>query len=570
MGNDLEITTERVDDFPVLIESMEKMGLAELVDGQFSVHGNWGGISLGRVIEGWLAHIVSESDHRMSQAEGWAKKCLKMLQSCLGRDVQAEDFTDDRLELVLDRLSEDDSWKVFEAALNQNIVRVYELGEKRVRLDSTTSSGYWNVTEDGLLQYGHSKEGRTDQPQLKVMLSSLDPFGLPIGVQVLSGEKADDPLYIPAIQQVRRGLAKAGLLYVGDSKMMSLGTRAYLQAGGDTYLGPFAKVQVSDELRDAYLQPVWDGTQTLTPIYRDTEDGNKVQIAEGYERTETLCASVDGQQIEWSERRLVVRSLQQAKISETSLLDRLTKAQAALEALNEHHRGKKRLSEVEALRSAAEAIMRRYEVTGLFTLSSEEHVQEQAVRAFGQRPAEMRVKRSVTLHVSRNEQALQAALAHLGWRVYGTNQSKELLPLEQAILAYREEYLIERSFGRLKGKPLTLTPMYLHSEARITGLIRLLSIGLRVLVLLESVVRQRLAEKQTSLAGLYAGNPKRATARPTAEALLGAFSDIYLNTVKIGTQVQYHLTPLSELQLVILQLLGFSPNIYQCLAFDSS
>jgi transposase len=48
----------------------------------------------------------------------------------------------------------------------------------------------------------------------------------------------------------------------------------------------------------------------------------------------------------------------------------------------------------------------------------------------------------------------------LGWRIYVTNQPSEQFSLEQAVLVYRSEYLVERSLGRLKGRPLSLTPMY--------------------------------------------------------------------------------------------------------------
>jgi len=41
--------------------------------------------------------------------------------------------------------------------------------------------------------------------------------------------------------------------------------------------------------------------------------------------------------------------------------------------------------------------------------------------------------------------------------------------LVQAVLAYRHEYLVEHGFGRLKGKPLSLTPMYLQDDQRATG-----------------------------------------------------------------------------------------------------
>ena len=153
--------------------------------------------------------------------------------------------------------------------------------------------------------------------------------------------------------------------------------------------------------------------------------------------------------------------------------------------------------------------------------------------------------------------------------MYGTNQPVEQLSLEQAVLAYREEYLVERGFGRLKGKPLSVTPMYLQNDQRATGLIRLLTIGLRVLTLLEFDVRRRLAEQAEELAGLYAGNPKRTTALPTAESLLDAFQEINLNVATIGQEVQRYMTPLSDLQQKILALLDFPVNIYTGLALDS-
>jgi hypothetical protein len=64
------------------------------------------------------------------------------------------------------------------------------------------------------------------------------------------------------------------------------------------------------------------------------------------------------------------------------------------------------------------------------------------------------------------------------------------------------------------------------------------------------------------LSGLYAGNPKRATDHPTAEAMLQAFKGIYLSVVILDDQVLYHVTPFSEVQGKILSLLDFSINIY--------
>ena len=72
--------------------------------------------------------------------------------------------------------------------------------------------------------------------------------------------------------------------------------------------------------------------------------------------------------------------MRHARASEATLQARLTKAQAALEALNEHKQGKRRLTDVAALRQTAEKIIQRYQVEELLNLSSIESVQEYPVR----------------------------------------------------------------------------------------------------------------------------------------------------------------------------------------------
>jgi len=72
----------------------------------------------------------------------------------------------------------------------------------------------------------------------------------------------------------------------------------------------------------------------------------------------------------------------------------------------------------------------------------------------------------------------------------------------------------------------------------------------------------KLSETINDIAGLYAGNPKRSTSRPTAEALLSAFSYIDLIGIEGIDGISYHLTTLTYLQLLILELLGFSSEIY--------
>lgn len=570
MTNALSIVTERVDDIPLLLAQIEGMGIPELLETHFGVHGNWIGTGLGWTAGVWMARILSQGDHRLSWAEEWVGERVETLERSTGELVLATEWSDDRLGIILDLLSEEESWQKFESALNRRTIRVYNLKRERVRLDSTTASGHWEVTEDGLFQFGHSKDHRPDLPQLKVMLSTLDPLGMPVATQVVSGETADDPLYIPAIKQVRDSLDVSGLLYVGDSKMAALATRAFVQEGGDHYLCPLPKTQLSDATLAEYLAPVWADELEPTPIFRTDATGERKEIAVGFEREVTMTHQTAERVLTWTERRLVVRSHQFAKASEDALRKRLETAQVELMLLNERKRGKKRLETRVEMDEAIQSILKHHRIQGLMKLTVSEQVDERPVRAYGERPAGVRIKRTFTLQAEVDEAAVQAETRSFGWRVYATNAPLQTLSLEQAVLAYREEFLIERGFGRLKGKQLSLTPMYLQSDKRATGLIHLLSICLRVLVLLEFQVRRRLAEDNERLAGLYAGNPKRSTSRPTAEMLLEAFQNITLSKVVANRQRFRHLTPLSDLQKKILALLGIPTLIYDRLAIDSS
>jgi transposase len=319
---------------------------------------------------------------------------------------------------------------------------------------------------------------------------------------------------------------------------------------------------------EEYLAPVWTGPQPWTRLSRTAATGKRPLVAAGYERAGPLEAEVGGAPLPWTERRLVIRSRQLAQAGERGLRARLPKAQAAVAALTARRQGTPRLTQRPAVQEAVEAILRRYRVEGLLDVRYEERVQERPVRRYGDQPARVRIEREVEVHTRVDREAVATAVCRPGWRVYATTQPADQLSLAQAVLAYRSEYLIERDMGRLKGRPLSLTPMYLERDDHATGLIRLLSIGLRVLTLLEFVARRRLAAEHDVLAGLYAGNPKRATAHPTAERLLESFGGLTLTIIGEGQRRRLHLTPLSALQQRILTLLDFPIDIYTRLCAD--
>ena len=240
MAETLTMMTERVDDLPWLLAQLARMGVQPLLDEHCPTHGHWVGLSLDWVPGIWLTQILSDANHRLNHVDPWVEQRLHTLRRCTGPPVHPLDRRDERRAGVLEVLSQDAPWQAFEGALTPHVRRVYEWPPERVRLDSTTASGSWRVTEDGLCQCGHRKDHRPDLPPVTVMLSVLDPLGWPGATDIVPGHRADDPLALPAITRVRESVGRRGLLDVGDGQMAALETRASLPAGGDFYVCPLA------------------------------------------------------------------------------------------------------------------------------------------------------------------------------------------------------------------------------------------------------------------------------------------------------------------------------------------
>ncbi len=565
MNEQPSFITERVDDIPLLLQQMQHLGLAQLIDTHLPPHGNRQGLSYGQLACVWLAYILSQADHRMSHVRAWAKNRSRTLQAWFPQPWQETECTDDRLADLLHALSEDNAWEPLQTDLNQRTLTVYDLPTEVVRLDATTVSV--DTTPEGLFLCGHSKDHRRDAPQVKIMMATLDPLACPLITQILPGNSADDPLYVPAIQQVRKSLKKRGVMYVGDCKMAALATRAEIVSGDDFYLCPLSAVQMPAEEIAGHLQPVLTGSEGLHEIFGPEAKGDPKLLAVGFEWTQPQGSDARC----WQERRLLVRSLAFAEAAERGLEARLDTAQQQLATLLLRGKGKRPPPDLVAATAAVEAILTRHKVAGLIRVTLQEDTSERCVRGYRGQPDRGEIEVHRTLLTQVDPDAVQRAKALLGWRVFVSNASPQQLSLAGAVLLYREEYRIEHGFSRLKGHPLSLSPMYLQREDHVKGLIRLLVVGLRILTLLEFGVRRRLGQDPEPLVGLYVGNPKRATFSPTAERLLEAFKDITLLILPSdsGPPGRY-LTPLTPLQQRILELLGTSAEVYARCLGDSA
>src|SRR4051812_32522433 len=441
----LELTHERIDDVPLLLGFLIKLQLPQILDRHFPAHPLHQGLSNGWLITVWIAYILSRADHRKSPVQVWAQELHHTLETLIGQRIRPVEFGDDRLTLLLKRLDADAAWKSLEDDLWHSHCDVYALPVERVRLDATTSCGYHTVTDDGLMQLGHSKDHRPDLAQFKLMAAVAEPSGLFLAGDIPPGNAADDPLYLPLYRRVRAMLGQTGLLYAGDCKMAALETRGEIAANRDFYLTRLPLTGAVPAQFAAWVEAAVAGDRAanLTAIYRG-EGEEKELLGRGYEFERPQGATVGAAEHTWTERVQIIRS-EGAAASQAAALDRrLERAEAAVRGLTPPvGPGRTQFTSGWELELAVKALLAEQEATGLLAVTWErqETVRERYVGPGRggpkRRKATERVVRYQITSVMREEAAIVRLVARMGWQVQVTNAAPSRLSLGESVLGYR-------------------------------------------------------------------------------------------------------------------------------------
>lgn len=559
----MEISSERIDDIPVIAELLKQMEVGKWIDQQLKQpHGNHQGLSYGQLSVLLLIYITSQSDHRLCTAETWVNTHRLTLELVTGWSIGEKDVTDDRLARVVEQLGlQGEACQEIEQKLGQHMIRAYELPTEVGRFDTTSFSAHHEQIEseaDSLLRYGHSKDKRPDLLQYRQSLGTLDPAGIPLVSETLAGNGADDPLYWPAWQRMAKVIGHKLFVFLADCKAAAIATRAQIQLAGGIYCFPLPLTgQNPALLKQWVLDPLSASIDIRLPRQEDDEPA----VGKGFEvELGKIWLNPDTKElVKWHERYLVTFSNILAAAQIRGLHQRLDKAQAALDKLKKTP-GK----DLEVLNGKVAAILKRHRVKEflIVTTTVETSITTSYVkkgRPSANSPTQEVTQIELKLKSDRQILAIEEAEKLAGWRLYVTNAPINRLSLNQAIAYYREQWLVERGFHRFKRGQLPALPIYFQNQDRIVGLMFLLTLALRVFTLIEFVVRLALETSKQKLSGLYDGNPKRATERPSAEQLLKAFDNL---TLYLLPDTSISVTNLSTLHRQILSMLKLPESIY--------
>src|SRR5713226_9584363 len=208
-------------------------------------------------------------------------------------------------------------------------------------------------------------------------------------------------------------------------------------------------------------------------------------------------------------------------------------------------------------------VLNDHRVDGLLSVAWEKQVERTTHYVGRGRGSASRQKRVIKhirshiTHIARRGENIAELTRRFGWKAFVTNAVQTRLSLKDAVLCYRNAYRVERVFNRLKSR-VHIAPLFVKLNDHIEGLTSLRTLGVRVLTVMEFVLRRSLQTNQTKLPGLHPEHQTKMTDKTTAERILQALADVSLTIIQhaAGEAILRRLTPLSGLQEDILQRLG--------------
>ena len=106
---------------------MKEIGLPEIINQHLPRHWKEKGLDWGWVATIWLSYILSQGDHRKVKVREWVNQRSYTLETVCDLSLRETDFTDDRLSILLRRLSPTHTWSAIETNLNRETISVYQL-----------------------------------------------------------------------------------------------------------------------------------------------------------------------------------------------------------------------------------------------------------------------------------------------------------------------------------------------------------------------------------------------------------------------------------------------------------
>lgn len=448
--------SRQVGAIPVFYPLLEALQVRQTLNG---LGMNRADIDLGRVVEVLTLNRLL-APQPLNHVGEWVE------QSVVGTmfGLAVSQLYDQRFGRALDNLQPvlAEAWgQVVSRAVRQEKIEV------RVLHWDTTSiylEGAYEASE--LAAYGHNSEGRSDHKQVKIGLDVTSREHLPLLYRLLAGRRADITTPVPNLtdiatflQRPECGSLTARPLVVGDCKMITP-----------------AAVAAAHRLHLYYLGP-WEADTTVKAVIRSVSEAEWAKSELDYRPQRHFPAAGPFLPYRGVWRPFPVEY--EGQIYQDRALVVWTAGKQGLDEAKRKHYLKRLLNRLAEIKKRLN--IRRY--------ASREYTAHQIALAKRGNPAKGLVQTELTgsdgqlkLTFAIDRAALAQAQALDGKYLLGTNAPD--LSASQLLTLFKAQDGVEKSNRTLKG-PLSIRPLYLHSDQRIESLIFIILLALLVRVLLQ-------------------------------------------------------------------------------------
>jgi transposase len=403
---------------------------------------------------------------------------------------------------------------------------------------------------------GHSKDHRPDLKQPLWILTVSADGAVPIAHRVESGNVEDSTTHIATWDGLCQLLGRNDFLYVADCKLATRENMEHIDRNGGRFVTVLPASRKEDGAFRSHLvdhEVEWE--EALRRPARCIGDPDDV-----YSTTEAPWPSPEGFRIVW------VRSSHKVERDADSRRDRVAAGIATLDQLNQKLASNRcRLKTIVAVEAAATEAIETVGASRWVGFRVEEYIEVRHRQETRGRPGANTRYRQITrtkhrIHFEVREDVIWADARSDGcWPMITNEKTAEPAAI---LTAYKHQPSLERRHSQLKGDQL-VAPVFLHSSARIEGLMACHFIALLVHALVELEIRRAMATRGLKKIPLYPES--RACTSPSAIRIFEVFGGLARQHLidTSGGVVQTFSPELTELQVVLLDLLGVPEDRYR-------
>ena len=530
-GN-LEITNTKVfDHLGLIAATIKEINLVQAIDQLLPVR-DIAKTTHGQRVAAMIYNAIGFLDVRLYIFPKFME--TKPVEKLFGPNIEASFFNDSSLGRTLDAIHEFGETDFFQRVALQ-IALDENLFGKTIHLDTTTLSlfgDYDNVLDEPLIEtatekstenepernlslpshpipaYGFAKNKRIDLKQMVLLMASTGPAGLPIYLEVHSGNASDKKTLEEAAQRVKefcgnlKNIEK--MIFVGDSAMYE---NCVKKGQNLTWL---SRVPATNKLCNQALA---------------MENATWIELPQGYKMyvLEKENAPEDLRWILFFSQEAYKREI---KTLEKNILEDLELAKKTAKSLERE--------EFSCEKDIPKYIKKSVSKIKFHTLShTVESVEKHSLPGRPSKDSKPDlIVYKVIINIEENKKAIEIATLSKGKFILATNADEETLKNEDFLNTYKNQASVESGFRFIKDNTFEVDSVFVKKPGRVSALMVIMVLTLLIYRLAEYKIRKKLLEEKKTVTN----QKNKQVSNPSMKWICKLFYGVSVLNIKLNGQ----------------------------------